>query len=130
MDDIKRFLNYSSTFWQYIEKRIVPTDDCFFYGVNMKMDTNNCLVDMKVFVPVITDLQTTLVNVHELKHAYDLYQLLGNPLDKGEYEYERRVKELEESFKEKYMVKNINRYLKNRISIHILFSFCYFSTHA
>lgn len=112
MDDIKRFLNYPYTFWQYIEKRIEHTDDCFLHGVNMKMDTDDSLVDIKVFVPVIINLQTALVNVHELKHAYDLYQLLGNPLDKDEDEYEKSAKEFEDSFKEEYIVKKYQQLVK------------------
>lgn len=105
MDDIKTFLNYPPTFWKYIEKRLIYTDDCFFHGVNMKMDANECLVDMKIMIPIITNLQTALVTIHELKHAYDLYQILGKPLDKDEDEYEKSARDLEGIFEEKYMVK-------------------------
>ena len=46
------------------------------FGVeNIKQD-NNCLIDIKVFVPNVINLETAVINVHEFKHAYDLWKLI------------------------------------------------------
>lgn len=53
---------------------------------------------MKVIVPKIIDLKTACVNVHEWKHAHDLYQIIGKPMDKSDEDYEKSAKEMEKKF--------------------------------
>lgn len=40
-------------------------------------DKNNILINIRVIVPIITDELTLLINIHELTHAYYLFQMLG-----------------------------------------------------
>lgn len=108
MKDIMDYLHYPIDFWEYIMPRISLRDSHipehrFFYLVNIKVDTEDNIVDMHVGVPAIVNLETALVNIHEFRHAYDLYQLLGHPLPKEEEEYEKDAREEEKKFIKKYI---------------------------
>ena len=109
-EDVKMFLGYSEDFWEYIINRMLVVENSFeegigFYGVNIKVDNNQCLTDLKVLVPKIINLETALVNVHEFNLAYELYQILGNPIDKSDMKYEGSARDCESKFKEEYIVK-------------------------
>ena len=109
-EDIKKFFNYPKEFWNYIDKKTYLLDSRLeqnkdFYGVNMKLNEEKYLTDIKIFIPEIINLETALINVHEIKHAYDLYERLGKIIDKDELEYEETSKKYEQNFKERYLVK-------------------------
>lgn len=105
LDDVKNFLNYSEHFWTYIKSKIriinQEQDKCMVPEVIMKFDDNNCLIDIRVIVPEIVDLKTTLINVHEFQHAYDLYLLLGQPIPYSDEYYEDLAKKKENEFQKK-----------------------------
>lgn len=110
LEDIKSFLNYPDAFWQYVEPKINYVDSHLeghdkFYSTLMRFDANDCLIDIKVIVPYIIDLKTALVNVHEFKHAYDLYNLLGNPVNEHDSIYEQEAREVEKSFVKEYVLR-------------------------
>lgn len=110
LDDIKSFLNYPDAFWQYVDQRVTYVDSHIeghdkFYSTLMRFDDNDCLIDIKVIVPYIIDLKTALVNVHEFKHAYDLYNLLGNPVNEHDSIYEQDAREVEKSFVKEYALR-------------------------
>ena len=112
LEDIKKFLSYPDTFWQYVDKKIVYVDshkegNDKFYSTLMRFDDNNNLIDIKVIVPYIINLKTALVNVHEFKHAYDLYNLLGNPIDEKNPIYEQSARDIERVFVKEYVVKQL-----------------------
>ena len=114
LEDIKKFLGYEEEFWEYIQKRILFIDSHFeedrdFYGVNIKLDDNQCLKDIKVFVPNIINLSTALVNVHEFNHAYCLYKRLGYSICESDDFYEEVAKNCEKMFEEDYLVKKYKR---------------------
>ena len=113
MEDIKEFLNFGEDFWNYIKSKIkyieATKENEFFYCTLMKFDNNNHLIDLKVIIPHITDLKTALVNIHELKHAYDLYQLLEKEVDENNPIYEQDAGEKEKEFKTQYVLKRFNR---------------------
>ena len=109
---IKQFLNYPDEFWHYIHKRIIYVDSTIFgneifYNTLMKFDQNNCLQDIKVFIPYIIDMDTAKINVHELKHAYDLYLRLGQVIDEDTESFEEDAIALEHNFVKKYHHLNI-----------------------
>ena len=109
-DDIKNYFNYEDDFWEYIESRICFLDshdeeNDSFYGVNMKFDNDNKLENIKIFVPKIINLDTALINVHEIKHAYDLYKLIGKEVNLDYSYYEKMASDSERGFKEQYLVK-------------------------
>ena len=104
--DIEDFLKYPEEFWQYIDIRTIIVDSHIpeereFYGVNLKM-SNNKLSDIKVFVPEIINLETALINIHEFRIAYNLYQELGNAISKEDSWYELSGKESVKEFKKSY----------------------------
>ncbi len=111
LDDIKQFFNFPPSFWQYIDDKIIFIDsekeqDNSIYGVLMKFDDNSLLKDIKIIVPYIIDLDTALINVHEIKHAYDLYQLLGSKVE-DEMSLELTAKEEEEKFVKNYVMSRL-----------------------
>lgn len=113
MKEVKEFLNYEESFWQYIKDRTFIIDnneveDNSIYGVILKLD-NDYLIDIKILIPKIINLETTLINIHELKHAYDLYKVLETKLTKSDKEYEEYAKNLEQDFKEKYLPKKYKK---------------------
>lgn len=108
--DIKNFLNFPEEFWNYINKKITYIDSSkkeneFFYSTLMKFDKNNNLIDIKVLIPRIIDIKTALVNIHELKHAYDLYLMLGKEVNEKNPIYEESATKKEEEFKKEYVLK-------------------------
>lgn len=119
LDDVKNFLGYEEEFWNYVQSRILFIDshlekDKFFYGVNIKLDVNNCLVDMKILVPNVINLETALVNVHELNHAYCLYKRLGFSNLENDIFYEEVAKKQEKLFQEEYIPKKYERIFGKR----------------
>ncbi len=113
IDDIYRFLDYPQSFWDYVNPKVVyvdshKPDNDKFYSTLMRFDQNNCLIDMKVIVPYIINLQTALVNVHEFKHAYDLYNLLGCPVDEKDPIFEESARAIEQAFVKEYGAKKFN----------------------
>lgn len=101
-------------FWIYIKTRVLFLDSHFeedndFYGVNIKLDDSNFLIDMKVLVPRIINLETSLVNVHEFNHAYYLYKTLGYPIVNDDIFYEEMVKSYENLFQDEYVKKNYKK---------------------
>ena len=107
-EDIVLFLNYPDEFWEYIKpriRRVEPLDEKnrFFYKTLLKFDKDDNLIDIKVIVPRIVDIDTACVNIHELKHAYDMYLLLNNPVNEKEPKYEEDARNLEKEFKLKIL---------------------------
>ena len=99
----KNFLNYPDAFWNYIKSKIRFVDSRgdekhILYETIMHFDENNCLDDMRVFVPKIINLLTALINVHEFKHAYDLYHLLGKQVTYDVTEFEETASQKEKEF--------------------------------
>lgn len=119
MEDIKSFLDYKQEFWKYIETRLIFIDSHFeedkdFYGVNIKLDDYRCLMDMKVMVPTIINLETALVNVHEFHYAYQLFEILGSPITKSNQEFEESAKKCECCFQEEFMAKKYQKVLTKK----------------
>lgn len=111
--DIKEYLNYPQDFWNYVMPKVTQIDSHyeeagFFYNVLMKFDDENNLKDIRVFVPHIINLRTALVNVHEFKHAYDLYNLLGKKLE-DDMVYEDRAISEEDKFTKQYVMNKLKK---------------------
>ena len=116
---LNTFFAYPATFWDYVAKRVTLVDsktveDNSFYSVLMKLDDNDKLIDMKIIIPYMINIETILINVHELKHAYDLYLLLGKQIS-DEEKLEKVAKEEEDKFIKKYYKTRSNAYV-NQVS--------------
>ncbi len=104
--DIIEYLGYPTAFWEYIFPKVSIRDHHqeahhFFYLVNVKCEEGR-IVDMHVGVPKIINLETALINIHEFKHAYDLYERIGKPFV-DESTYEESAKEKERNFVKEYV---------------------------
>ena len=111
-EDIVAFLNYPEEFWEFVTpriKRIDPTvsGNEIFYVTLRKFDDEGRITNIRVMVPEIIDMRTARINVHELKHAYDLYQLLGQEIN-NEEEFENSAREKENEFIKIYVRTRLN----------------------
>ena len=107
-EDVKLFLNYPNEFWEYVSPKIKKVDSTIpgneiFYATLLKYDDNNHIKDIIVMVPYIIDIETACINVHELKHAYDMYLKLNKYVDDKDQKYEDDAIELEKQFQKKLM---------------------------
>ena len=59
----------------------------------------------------LTDGETALINVHEIRYAFDLYQLIGNNVNINDDKYEISASDSECKFKNEYMVKKLKKYI-------------------
>jgi len=84
-EHIKEYLNCLSvtdTFWEYIVEHTVLTEDDVYYGVRVKMN-ENIVNGVTLYVPPVKNLETALINIREIKRAYDMYKLIGFPYKEG-----------------------------------------------
>lgn len=101
---LQEYYSYEDVFWNYLKPRttvlegISKDNDSYFYGVYPKISEDQILRDFKMIVPHMDDLKTLFINVHELNHAYVLYQRLYQPFE--ELDYESYAKKAEEDFRE------------------------------
>lgn len=87
--DIIKFLQLPRKFIKFMEKdpfRVYQLEHDNenhppFYGVNYKTDDQGTLLDIKLIIPIIVDLETALINISEYQKAYELYQRLGQKLE-------------------------------------------------
>jgi len=114
--DIMKFLKLPKKFIKFMKNdnfRIYELDDnedesSSFYGVNWKEDENGKLSDIKLFVPIIIDFKTALINISEYQKAYQLYQRRGKDLNEGEIsEILNSAQNCEEEFQKKYRKEKI-----------------------
>ena len=109
-DVIKNFLSFPEDFWIYIKPKIRFIDSLgdekgIIYETLMHFDINECLDDLRVFVPVIINLKTALICIHEFKHAYDLFNLLGKKVLVLDEVFEKDARDKENEFIKKYLLK-------------------------
>lgn len=108
-DNIKEFLNYSQDFWNFVTPKIRMVDSRIkeneiLYVTLISSDCNGLLQDIRVIVPEIVDLKTACINIHEFKHAYDLYLQMGKRVDESETHCEEDAVNLEKEFKKTYVL--------------------------
>jgi hypothetical protein len=73
----------------------------WMYGINT-LDEHGILGRFEMIVPPITNLQTALINVHEIRNAIDLYEYIGKEYPE-ENNFEERAKAEEEKFIKEYV---------------------------
>lgn len=87
-DDILAYLKVSKEFMDFINKHDLRTiyidyndeNEREFIGVNYKLDENDILKDIKIYVPSIIDLNTALIYCHTVSSAFEIYKLLGKKI--------------------------------------------------
>ena len=109
-EEIINFLGYPQEFWNYLKPRMREVDpwveeNKYFWKTFLRFDENKRLSDMRVCVPGIVNIKTACVNVHEFKHAYDMYNKLGQEVDEEKPEYENDAKKKEKIFCDEYVLK-------------------------
>ncbi len=112
---LENYFQYPSEFWEYIKNRVTLLDDEIenmdFIGVYPKLDGENRLTNIKIFLPRMINIQTLKINVHELNHAYLLYTQLGKVFQ--ELDYEGLAKKEEQNFMENYFTPILKRVFKS-----------------
>ena len=111
IDDIKKYLDYDETFWNYIKNKIKVLKSPYldydskmdYYGVWYDLDENKELTKLIICIPEIVDLKTAQIAIHELKHAHDIY--MG--VLKEDSVLEKNAKQEEYKFKNNYLKKKI-----------------------
>lgn len=107
--DIARFLKLPRKFIKFMKKdsfRIYQLENDneehqAFYGVNCKTDKQENIIDIKLIVPIIVDLETALINISEYQKAYELYQRLGTKLEEEE-QITDSANQVKSGFEKKY----------------------------
>ena len=97
--------------------------DTWIYGVNTK-DDHGILRRYSIIVPPIKDLKTALINVHEIKHAIDLFDLIGQPYPE-ENDFEERARAEEERFVREYVRNKFGEYVRNKQTYLFIFFIIY-----
>ncbi len=111
IDDIKNYLDYDETFWNYIKDKIKVFKNPYldydskmdYYGVWYDLDENKELTKLIICIPKIVDLKTAQIALRELKHAHDIY--MG--ILKEDSVLEKNAKQEEYKFKNNYLKKKI-----------------------
>lgn len=111
---LQDYFKYPQEFWSYMQNRTIVLndgiDDYDFIGVYPKLDKDNHILAIKMYIPQIIDLQTMLVTIHEYNHAYMLYFQLGEKMQN--YDYEALAKGEEARFLETYFEPAYQRIFK------------------
>ena len=90
--DIKDYLNYEEDFWNYIKDKIKIIKNPYvdydlkmhYYGVWYDYNQDKELTKLIICIPDIVDLKTSLIAIHEFRHAHDIY--IGTSLDDSKLE--------------------------------------------
>ncbi len=113
----RKYFAYPKEFWDYLKPRTTiltgeVEKDMEFYGVYTKIDGENRLRDIKVYIPEDRDLKTLLITIREINHAFVLYERLNEPF--LDLDYEKMAKEEEQNFLETYFEPHYKRIFKSR----------------
>ncbi len=79
-------------------KRLPLQINDFGWGVFPRLNTDNILQDIRMVVPVVRDIETLCVNIHEYVHAYEMYTCLGEVYEWHIEESEEKAKAAEKRF--------------------------------
>lgn len=102
-EDVLSYLELEEEFLSFIKDKMLVIDHYeiedpyYFYGVFPKYN-NGIITSFRLVIPKVVDLKTALITVHELKHAHDLFKILGKKLEKEIDEYEIDAREEEKKF--------------------------------
>lgn len=85
-DSIKRFLGFEEKFWEFIKDK--ETGNSEYHSdkdakkafVVPVVDDSNNVVDIKMCIPKVVDLESALLTIRLYRRAYDLYMMLNKPL--------------------------------------------------
>ncbi len=107
--DIKEYLNYPSSFWEYISKRTYRVEDEGLYGVKIQYDDNNIVKDISVHVPPIVNKDTAKINIRYFTEAYNMYHFFVETYT--ENTFSQTDKEVED-FEKIYLKDQVKKYFK------------------
>lgn len=119
LDNIEAFFAYDDAFWHYLKSKTSKIDShhpnarCF-YGVYPDYDSSGILSGMSVVVPIIIDMATALINVHEFRHAFELYEHLGEPYHPNVEISEQIAGDAETSFSKQYVLSKGSKWLEEQ----------------
>lgn len=111
-DNVKEYLsclNITDSFWEYITKHMNLTEEDVFYGVRVKWN-QNVVQDVILYVPPIKNLETALINIRELTHAYYAYKMIGKEYEDSNYEMKAKNNQI--AFKNVYLENKVKQYFR------------------
>ena len=73
------YLKYKTTTFDYREEEKRP-----FIGYSYSAP-NNILTEIEIFVPIITDYKTLLINIYVYTHAIILYKQMGKKIENNDF---------------------------------------------
>lgn len=87
-DNILSYIHVNKEFIKFINEdnfRVAHIDynnprEREFIGVNVKVNSEGNIADIKIFVPTITNLETASIYCHEMAKAFAYFKLIGKPL--------------------------------------------------
>lgn len=113
---LKEYFQFPEEFWNYIENKTIILDEGIedgedFIGVYHRLDKNDILLDIKLYLPRITDMKTLLMNVQLINHAYLLY--IQKRIQMKEMDYSKESEIEQQEFLETYFEPVYKRIFKN-----------------
>lgn len=113
---LKDYFKFPDEFWDYIKNKTIVLDEGIedgedFTGVYHRLDKNDVLVDIKLYLPRITNMRTLLMNVQLINHAYLLYIQKRIQIKEMDYSKESEIEQQE--FLENYFEPTYKRIFKN-----------------
>ena len=94
------------TFMKGKIKRLPLSVEDFEWGVFPMIGENGTLIDIRMVIPIIYDVKSLCVNIHEYTHAYEVYSYLGRT-----YEWHTEESEQKDCDAEKRYLKKIGKQL-------------------
>lgn len=103
LDDIANYYDNSEAY-KYTVSRMkeFDSDDHTWFGLFGEFDKDEVLLCYRIIVPPIKNLETALINIHELKHGIDLYPYLNKQIPET-IDFEEQAREEEKKFRKEYV---------------------------
>lgn len=90
-DSIREFLCFGKSFWNFIDSREVVIDtEIEEAEVNAIRDSENRIVDLRITIPKVKDLESALLCLKLYRKAYDYYRTMlnqGRKENTGDYSW-------------------------------------------
>ena len=84
----------------------------WIYGAHVK-DDHGIIRKINLVVPPVKDLKSALINVHDIRNAIDLYDLIGKPYPE-ENDFEERARAEEDKFVKEYVRNKFEQSVRNK----------------
>lgn len=113
IESLKLFLGFEEEFWNYIQNKVEIIEFDFTYSCEFPdvepIIKDDIVVDIKIKVPKVINLQSALIAIREYKKAYELYTMIGCKYDKNKIVDDEA---LQKKYCEEYLLKKAKNQFK------------------